>query len=215
MKKSKLASKGFSLIELLIVAMLIGVLTSIIIVIINPATIRARGRDSQRTTDLRTIQTALEQFYLKHRGYPSSATAASGCDDDSSVPSTCFIKITGSLVAAASRDRMTSCLVNSSSSSCGSLTNYAPVTNSIPFDPTNTSTSESPCNYGTVTGYYYVAAFRASNTQLADSYVLTANMETASANDGYECNSTNLRNWSRWGLCGAAGGGNCYGVENK
>ncbi len=201
-KKNESTQKGFSLVELLVVALLIGVLTSAIIVIINPATIRARGRDSQRISDLKTIQIALEQFYLKHRGYPSSAT--SGCQVSSGVASTCFIKITGS------SDRLSQCLLGTGS--CNSLTGFSAVTNSVPSDPTASTGTNSPCNGSPTQAYFYIAPYRSGSTQLADGYVVTATMELASAVGGNRC-STGSRNWSTWGLCGDQA--SCYAVENK
>jgi prepilin-type N-terminal cleavage/methylation domain-containing protein len=190
--------KGFSLIELLVVAVLIGILTSATIVIINPATIRARGRDAQRISDLKTIQTALEQFYLRYRGYPSAQTSA--CSG-----TTCFIKISGS-------DRLTNCLITGGS--CASVSNWVAVTNSIPTDPSGATGTNGPCTANSTQAYYYAAPYRASDPGLADGYVITAIMEQPSSVGGNTCNSTGTRNWGAFSLC-AATSSNCYAVENK
>ena len=66
--------KGFTLIELLIVVLLIGVLSGIALSVINPQGIRAKARDSQRISDLKTLQVALETYFSDNRSYPVSAS---------------------------------------------------------------------------------------------------------------------------------------------
>lgn len=61
---------GFTLIELLVVIAIIGVLSTMIISSINDA--RSKARDAQRVRDIRTIQTALEMYYLEHGHYPNT-----------------------------------------------------------------------------------------------------------------------------------------------
>ena len=68
--------KGFTLIELLIVVSVIGILSGLIISVINPTKLRARARDSQRIADLKKIQTALELRFSDTRNYPTSASFA-------------------------------------------------------------------------------------------------------------------------------------------
>lgn len=64
---------GFTLMELLIVIAIIGVLASLAAVSYSSA--QRRARDSQRQSDLKAIQNALEQYYADHDGnYPI------GCD---------------------------------------------------------------------------------------------------------------------------------------
>ena len=63
-------NKGFTLIELLVVVAIIGVLASIILSSLNSA--RAKARDARRESDIKTIQTALEMYYLDHGYYPKT-----------------------------------------------------------------------------------------------------------------------------------------------
>ena len=63
---------GFTLLELLIVIALIGVLASALVLAINPNTQLERARDSQRKSDLRNIQTALELYYEDNKSYPTT-----------------------------------------------------------------------------------------------------------------------------------------------
>ena len=63
------SSRGFTLIELLIVIGIIGVLSSIVLVNINTA--RAKGRDSQRVSEMHQIRIALDLFLGANSFYPS------------------------------------------------------------------------------------------------------------------------------------------------
>jgi prepilin-type N-terminal cleavage/methylation domain-containing protein len=61
--------RGFTLIEVLTVILIIGILTTITTYTYNSSL--ARSRDSQRLTDLKAIQNTLEQYYLDKRSYPN------------------------------------------------------------------------------------------------------------------------------------------------
>ena len=65
--------KGFTLVELLVVLALIAILAAILIVIINPAEIFKRGRDTQREGDLRNLSAATDA-YLSEMALNSSLT---------------------------------------------------------------------------------------------------------------------------------------------
>ena len=65
---------GFTLLELLIVIVIIGILALLIIPNITSAPKKAR--DTQRKTDLRAIQKGLEEYFVSNNTYPVSATAA-------------------------------------------------------------------------------------------------------------------------------------------
>ena len=62
--------KGFTLIELLVVIAIIGILSSLIIV--NFANVRKNARDTQRKSDLRQMQVALENYRADQGIYPLS-----------------------------------------------------------------------------------------------------------------------------------------------
>jgi prepilin-type N-terminal cleavage/methylation domain-containing protein len=76
-KHGQLRVSGFTLIELLIVVSVIGILSGLTLTVINPAALRARARDSQRVSDLKKIQTALEAYFSDYRSYPPKATPTS------------------------------------------------------------------------------------------------------------------------------------------
>jgi prepilin-type N-terminal cleavage/methylation domain-containing protein len=72
MKKINSKQKGFTLYELVVVAGIILLLTSIVLSRLDLS--RAKGRDSQKITELKTLQTALELYQLEAGGYPQQPT---------------------------------------------------------------------------------------------------------------------------------------------
>ena len=62
------SEKGFTLIELLVVIAIIGILSSIILVDLNRA--RERAYYARSLTELRSMATALELYYLDNNNYP-------------------------------------------------------------------------------------------------------------------------------------------------
>lgn len=63
--------KAFTLAELMVVLAIIWILTAAAMNIFTWAI--ATARDSTRVTDLKTMQTALESYYIKHKVYPQPA----------------------------------------------------------------------------------------------------------------------------------------------
>ncbi len=70
--KTKNKTPGFTLIELLVVITVIGALSGILLGVINSSGVRAKARDSQRKSDIKKIQTALELYFADNRTYPVS-----------------------------------------------------------------------------------------------------------------------------------------------
>ncbi|OGH23667.1 MAG: hypothetical protein A2958_02745 [Candidatus Levybacteria bacterium RIFCSPLOWO2_01_FULL_38_13] len=62
--------RGFTLVELLIVIAIVGVLSTLVIA--NFAEVRKRARDSQRKSDVRQIQSAIELIRSDTGSYPGS-----------------------------------------------------------------------------------------------------------------------------------------------
>lgn len=63
-------NKGFTLIELLVVIVIIGALATMLTA--NFVGVRQRGRDAQRKSDLRQIQSAFELYRADNGTYPTS-----------------------------------------------------------------------------------------------------------------------------------------------
>ena len=63
--------KGFTLVELLVVIAIIAILVTLILVALSVA--RAKARDSERKTDIRAVQNALELYASENSGdYPAN-----------------------------------------------------------------------------------------------------------------------------------------------
>lgn len=68
--------RGFTLIEILTVMFIFGILVSITGYVYGVSL--ARSRDIERKTDMNTIKTTLEQYYLENREYPENTSYKSG-----------------------------------------------------------------------------------------------------------------------------------------
>lgn len=68
-------TSGFTLIELLVVIAILGILSSVVLIAINPAKRIAEANDSQMKSDLGQLQTALEAYATANGGrYPVTTT---------------------------------------------------------------------------------------------------------------------------------------------
>ena len=63
-------NKGFTIVELLIVIVVIGILAAL--VIIQFTNIQARARDTERKSDIRSIVSKLAEFYALNGRYPTA-----------------------------------------------------------------------------------------------------------------------------------------------
>ncbi|PLS80603.1 hypothetical protein CYG49_05035 [Candidatus Saccharibacteria bacterium] len=68
MLKQQTSQKGFTIVELLIVIVVIGILAALVLNTFSG--VQARARDSQRQTDTNSLATQLEVFYNDNGGYP-------------------------------------------------------------------------------------------------------------------------------------------------
>lgn len=69
-----LTSRGFTLIEIILVMSLIGIMATVVISLINPVAQFQKSRDAQRKSDLRQIQSALELYRADQGSYPGTLT---------------------------------------------------------------------------------------------------------------------------------------------
>jgi general secretion pathway protein G len=75
-KKNKKTNRGFTLIELLVVIVIIGLLTGILLV--NYNSVRQRGRDAKRKSDLQQVASALEIYKADEGSYPATGSLSWG-----------------------------------------------------------------------------------------------------------------------------------------
>lgn len=71
----KLVKKGFTLVEVLLVVVIIAILAAIVIVAINPGRQIAQANNTQRSSDVQTILNAVKQYTIDNRGtLPAAVT---------------------------------------------------------------------------------------------------------------------------------------------
>ncbi|MBI2444009.1 MAG: type II secretion system protein GspG [Candidatus Magasanikbacteria bacterium] len=72
-------TKGFTLIELIVVVAIIGLLSTLAVVALGSA--RVKARDAKRLSDLKQMQTALELYYTDKNAYPAGTNVTLGAGD--------------------------------------------------------------------------------------------------------------------------------------
>jgi len=82
-------NKGFTIVELLIVIVVIGILAGLVITTYNG--IQQKARNTERTTDLKTLQSQLEAYYATNAYYPGADSNGLGGSNTSAV-NVAFIK---------------------------------------------------------------------------------------------------------------------------
>lgn len=82
--------KGFTLLELLIVIGILAILATVVALVLNPAELLRQARDSQRLSDLRTINSAIGLWVASASS--TTMTATSTCTSGSTTygSSTCY-----------------------------------------------------------------------------------------------------------------------------
>ena len=69
--------RGFTLVELIIAIAVIGVLSGVLVTVINPVGQINKANDGKRKADIAALQSALEQYRFDNSSYP--ATISAGC----------------------------------------------------------------------------------------------------------------------------------------
>ncbi len=178
-------TKGFTLIELLVVLAIIGVLAGVLIVIIKPAEIFKRGRDTQRMGDLRNLSQALDAYISETSMDPTKTLILDGATNTKcvggSATDTIFASIAYSLGNGSAPSGPSGAFeAQGTTSRAVNGTGWLPINFSsvalinlpaLPLDPSNT---ENP-------SYYYTYTCKTDF-----SYELNARLESnnAGANDG-------------------------------
>jgi len=74
---NKRNSKAFTLVELLVVMAIISLLVGATVFVLKPGDYIKRSRDTRRVSDLKVIQTAIEQYYGNVNTYPPTSGSGS------------------------------------------------------------------------------------------------------------------------------------------
>ncbi|HVC35982.1 MAG TPA: prepilin-type N-terminal cleavage/methylation domain-containing protein, partial [Candidatus Dormibacteraeota bacterium] len=81
----RLKQRGFTIVELLIVIVVIGILAAMVITTYTG--IQARARDAKRQTDMNAVQTQLEAYFAQNGNYPTYANLSSSTWDTTNLKS--------------------------------------------------------------------------------------------------------------------------------
>lgn len=78
MYQSNNVNGGFTLIEIIISMAILGVVTSTVLVVINPGRRLAQGRDTKRIADVKQIGNILKAYYTANSVYPEATCTYNG-----------------------------------------------------------------------------------------------------------------------------------------
>lgn len=151
---------GFTIVELLIVIVIIGILAGLVVTQILGAT--AKARDTERKTDLDQIANQLEAYYAKNGFYPTAANINSSTWR------------TGNQFAAGDGAKS---LADPSNASTASLASTAPTAagQSYSYIPSSTASGVTACTAGTSDSG---GAPTPASTAPCIAYTLTAYLES-------------------------------------
>lgn len=162
--------KGFTLLELLIVIGILAILSTTVVLVINPAELLKKARDSQRISDLNTLKTAIA-YYITEASSPSI-----GSDSNSYS----HVALTDCATRTGATGNQTPTSAGWIPISFDTLAGGSPIS-VLPIDPNPTAVGANP-------GRYYVYLTNTSDT----TFELIANMESTyySNNGGGDVEST-------------------------
>lgn len=175
--------KGFTLIELLIVIAVLAILSTAVVLVLNPAEILRQGRDSTRLSDLAALNSALSLFLAD-----VSTTTWVGT-------SYCMVGTTRPDGGACTLT--TSTLVNGSGwipINFSAISVGSPLAK-LPIDPSNTSVANGAACAGAVPGCFY--AYEPSSTAITGfgRYKFYVNFESLKYSPKESADGGNIADW--------------------
>jgi len=133
-------SRGFTLLELLVVIALIGFIASIVLAVLSDA--QREARDKRRLADIKSIENALQLYYSEHNAYPTEASGANGNISTNQVWKTAMAKyVSGTYVDPAGIDNATYSYYYDGKHNCGGK-EYAVIFARQMDKPTNSNYTE-------------------------------------------------------------------------
>lgn len=186
--------KGFTLLELLIVIAILAILAAAAVVVLNPAELLRRARDSERITDLANLRNSLNLYLttvsspaLDNAGNPGSCE--DGSSDDIWSHTTFATQTSQGLAAAGGAVTLTTSSVRTTGGSGWIPVNLDNTAGGSPLSALPIDSNPSTSRY-----YYYVCNY-ASTT-----YEIGANMESSEyANSGgSDVENTDGGNGANW-----------------
>ena len=171
--------KGFTLLELLIVIGILAILSTTIVLVINPAELLRKARDSQRISDLNTMKTAIA-YYVTETSSPKIGSLST---------SQTYSDVAGVNCGGVGTNPSATATTTQSTNGTGwipvefsKMTGGSPIA-ALPTDPNKSSDS---------TGAYYYVYLVGSETDYT--FKLVANMESTyygnTGGDGGDVEST-------------------------
>ena len=157
--------KGFTLLELLIVIGILAILATTMIVVINPAQLLKKARDSQRISDLSSLKTAIA-YYITETASPSIGDTSHTYSDVADV--SCDSRTAGANNGVFTTDGNGWIPIN-----FDGMTGGSPI-GSLPHDPNATTATANPGRY-----YVYLVGSTSNYT-----FQLVANMESTYYSNG-------------------------------
>jgi prepilin-type N-terminal cleavage/methylation domain-containing protein len=110
LKQNLQKQKGFTIVELLIVIVVIGILAALVLNTFG--SVQAKARDAQRQTDVRSLATALEVYFNDRGSYPAninSSATLTGVDAAAYVPPNSTVTGVATLSAAPANQAALQC----------------------------------------------------------------------------------------------------------
>ena len=127
------SKRGFTLIELLIVIGILAILATTVVLVLNPAQILAESRDTQRVSDLGSVQSAIGLMLATDTSLPTFGETKNCTNAVTSVPATPAV-VCGATVTDRTVDGGGWIDIDLTGTSGGAAIS------TLPIDPTNTGT---------------------------------------------------------------------------